>query len=305
MQKLTRVLAVLGISTLSVGISACNIDVRGEGVVAREEKHFVVSGQADLNLHTFDGSIQMKSWDKDEVLVEIERRGPDQKAAEALVVNMSQEGNRIVVDAPAPSDRRDGIHIGSWQSPSVSLIVTAPRKVSVDARTGDGSISADDLAGTVGLSSGDGSIRARRIEGSLRARTGDGSISVTDGAGRVEADSGDGSVELTGRFDAIDVRTGDGAVRLDVLDGSALKTDWSVNTGDGSITLRLPANLDADLDAHTGDGGVHADGLPAQAERDNDNRENREKRDSLRAQLGKGGRTLRLRSGDGSINISR
>ena len=97
----------------------------------------------------------------------------------------------------------------------------------------------------------------------------------------------------------------DGAVRLDVLDGSALKTDWSVNTGDGSISLRLPANLDADLDAHTGDGGVHADGLPAQAERDNDNRENREKRDSLRAQLGKGGRTLRLRSGDGSINISR
>ena len=33
-------------------------------------------------------------------------------------------------------------------------------------------ISADDLAGTVGLSSGDGSIRAHRIEGSLRARTG-------------------------------------------------------------------------------------------------------------------------------------
>ena len=43
----------------------------------------------------------------------------------------------------------------------------------------------------------------------------------------------------------------------------------------------------------------------SQAERDDDNRDNREKRDSLRAQLGKGGRTLRLRSGDGSINISR
>jgi hypothetical protein len=300
MQKLTPVLAVLGTSLLSIATSACSIDVRGEGVVAREEKRFVVSGQADLMLRTFDGSIQMKSWDKDEVLVEIERRGPDQKAAEALVVNMSQEGNRIVVDAPTPREQRDGIHIGS--SPSVSLIVTAPRKVSVDARTGDGSINADELSGTVGLSSGDGSIRARRIEGSLRARTGDGSISVTDAAGRVEADSGDGSVELTGRFDAVEVRTGDGSVRLEALDGSTLKTDWNVNTGDGSITLRLPANLDADLDAHTGDGGVHADGVPVQAERDNDNRGNR---DSLRAQLGKGGRTLRLRSGDGSINISR
>jgi hypothetical protein len=300
MQKLTPVLAVLGTSLLSIATSACSIDVRGEGVVAREEKRFVVSGQADLMLRTFDGSIQMKSWDKDEVLVEIERRAPDQKAAEALVVNMSQEGNRIVVDAPTPREQHDGIHIGS--SPSVSLIVTAPRKVSVDARTGDGSINADELSGTVGLSSGDGSIRARRIEGSLRARTGDGSISVTDAAGRVEADSGDGSVELTGRFDAVEVRTGDGSVRLEALDGSTLKTDWNVNTGDGSITLRLPANLDADLDAHTGDGGVHADGVPVQAERDNDNRGNR---DSLRAQLGKGGRTLRLRSGDGAINISR
>jgi len=304
MQKLTAVYTVLGISLLSMGTSACSIDVGGAGIVAREEKRFVVSGPADLNLRTFDGSIQVKSWDKDEVLVEIERRGPDQKAAEALVVTMNQEGNRIIVDAPAPSDRRDGIHIGLSQSPSVSLIVTAPRKASVDARTGDGSINADDLTGAVVLNSGDGSIRARHIEGSLRVRTGDGSISATEVAGRVEADSGDGSVELTGRFDALDVRTGDGSVRLDVLDGSALKTDWNVNTGDGSITLRLPANLDADLDAHTGDGGVHADGLSAQAERDPENRDRTDK-DSLRAQLGKGGRMLRLNSGDGSINISR
>jgi len=49
---------------------------------------------------------------------------------------------------------------------------------------------------------------------------------------------------------------------------------------------------------------VHADGLPVQAERGPENRDRKEK-DSLRAQLGKGGRTLRLNSGDGSINISR
>lgn len=304
MQKLSPVLAALGISMLSVALSACSIDVRGDGAVKREEKRFAVNGQVDLSLHTFDGSIQVKSWDKNDVLVEIERRGPDEQSAEALVVKTTQDGNRIVVDAPAPRERPDGIHLGSWTSPSVSLIVTMPRKGTVDARSGDGSITADDLAGTVGLSSGDGSIRARHIEGTLRARTGDGSISVTDAAGRVEADSGDGSVELTGRFDALNVRTGDGSVRLEVLDGSALKTDWSVNTGDGSITIRLPRSLDADLDAHTGDGGVHADGLPVAAERDSENRDNRERRDSLQAQIGKGGRTLRLRSGDGSINIS-
>jgi len=304
MQKLTPVLGMLGISLLSIGGSACSIDVRGEAIVKREEKRFVVNGPAELTLRTFDGSIQLKSWDKNEVLVEIERRGPDEKSTEALVVNTSQDGNRIVVDVPPPREQRDGIHIGSWQSPSVSLIVTGPRKVNVQARTGDGSISADELAGTVELNSGDGSIQARRVEGSLRVRTGDGSIDVTDAAGRVEADSGDGSIELSGRIEALDVRTGDGAVRLEILDGSTLKTDWSVNTGDGSITVRLPTNLDAELDAHTGDGGVRADGLPVAAERDDRNND-RENRDSLRAQIGKGGRTLRLRSGDGSINISR
>jgi DUF4097 and DUF4098 domain-containing protein YvlB len=302
MRKMSPALSVLAGSLLSVGTVACSIDVSGEGIVSREEKRFPVNGLAEVTLRTFDGSIQLKSWDRSEVLVEIERRGPDKQAAEALVVNATQEGNRIVVDVPGPREREHVIHFGSWQSLSVSLIVTAPRKVTIEARTGDGSISADDLNGTVTLHSGDGSIRTRRVEGSLRARTGDGSIAIADAAGRVEADSGDGSIEIAGRFDALDVRTGDGSVRLEAFEGSALKNDWSVNTGDGSINLRLPRNLDADLDAHTGDGGVHADGLAVTAERIDNGDENR---DSLRGQIGKGGRTLRLRSGDGSINISR
>jgi hypothetical protein len=294
---------VLGLSVVSIGVAACSIDVRGESVLLHEEKRFTVNGQAELNLRTFDGSIELKSWDRDEVLVDIQRKGPDAETAKALVVNSSQDGNRIVIEVPEPRERRDVIHIGSWQSPSVSLVVTAPRRVTVEARTGDGPISAADLVGTIGLNSGDGSIQARKVEGNLRVRTGDGSIDITAAAGRVEADSGDGSIELSGRIDALDIRTGDGAVRLDIFDGSTLATDWSVNTGDGSITLRLPRELDAEIDAHTGDGGVHAEGLPIAAERIGGDGE--QDRGTLRAQIGKGGRTLRLRSGDGSINISR
>lgn len=296
-----RMIPVLGVSLLSVGLTACSIDVRGEGVVSRDEKRFNVSGQTEVNLRTFDGSIQLKSWDKDEVVIEIERRGPDKQAADALVVNARQEGNRVIVEAPQPSNRGEVIHIGSSQSPSVSFVVTAPRKLTIEARTGDGSIAADDFSGTVALNTGDGSIRAARLEGELRVRTGDGSIAISDAKGRVQADAGDGSIDLAGRFEALEVRTGDGAVRLDVLDGSTLASDWSVNTGDGSISLRLPRDIDAELDAHTGDGRVHAEGLPGAVEKSDDGQD----RGALRAQIGKGGRTLRLRSGDGSINISR
>ena len=44
------------------------------------------------------------------MLVEIERRGPDQSAAEALVVNQMQEGNRIVIEAPNPRNQRNVDH---------------------------------------------------------------------------------------------------------------------------------------------------------------------------------------------------
>ena len=300
MRKMMRALgSVVGVSALAFGSVACSIDVSGQGIVAKEEKRFTVTGAPNLDLRTFDGSIQLKSWNRNEVLIEIERRGPDAKTAEALVVNATQDGDRIVVEAPGPKDRENRIHIGPWQSPSVSLIVTAPRKLTVELRTGDGSIQVDDLAGTLALNTGDGSIEARRIEGNLRARTGDGSIRIDGAAGSVEADSGDGSIEVSGRLERVDVRTGDGTVRLDAFNGSVLKTDWSVTTGDGSITVRLPGNLDAEIDGSTGDGRVHASGLEGVTV------ENEEERGSLRGRIGKGGPTLRLRSGDGSIDVSR
>src|SRR5687767_14166556 len=143
MRNMLRVL----VPVLALGCSGCSIDVRGEGSVTREEKKFTVTGSPDLNLRTFDGAIQLKSWDRNEVLVEIERRGPDTQTAEALVVNATQDGNRIVIDAPEPRSRRDGFHFGPWQSPSVNLVVTMPRKTTADVRTGDGSISAEDLDG--------------------------------------------------------------------------------------------------------------------------------------------------------------
>src|SRR5262245_6176625 len=144
MRQMIPVLSVLSLSVLSMASAACSLDLRGEGMVLCEESRFTGEGQAEVSLRSFAGSIQAKSWNRKHVIVEVARRGADEQSAKALVVNTSQEGNRIVVEAPAPPDRRDGIHIGSSRSPSVSLVVTAPRTVTVDARTGDGSITADD-----------------------------------------------------------------------------------------------------------------------------------------------------------------
>jgi hypothetical protein len=290
---------VLLIAAASTG---CSIDVQGSGVSTREEKRFTVSAAepVDLRLQTFDGLIQVRSWDRNEVLVEIERRGPDQSSADELVVNQTQEGNRIAIEAPSARNRRSVVSFGSWVSQSVNFTVTAPRRLQLTARTGDGLIEVHDFEGTIDLNSGDGRIVASNVNGQVQAHTGDGSIQIDDVTGGVNADSGDGSIEIGGRLEEVTVRTGDGAVRVDAADGSAMKSDWRITTGDGRIGLRVPQGFNAAVDAVTGDGTVQVEGISTGSS-DGDESDRRR----VVGQLGSGGATLRLRSGDGSIDVTR
>jgi DUF4097 and DUF4098 domain-containing protein YvlB len=296
--RTVQVLAV-AIAATSIG---CSIDVQGSQTSTREEKQFTVAATdpVDLRIQTFDGVIAVRSWDRNEVLVEIERRGPDQASAEALVVNQTQEGNRIVIEAPNPGSRRNVVGFGGWVSQSVNFTVTAPRRVQLVARTGDGRIDVRDLEGTVDVNSGDGRIAASNVDGQLQAHTGDGQIQIDSVTGRVDADSGDGPIEIAGRLNELTVRTGDGSVRVDAADGSAMKGDWRITTGDGRIVMRVPTGFSAEVDASTGDGYVHVDGV-SNPPRDGDEREQRR----VVGRLGSGGATLQLRSGDGSIEVSR
>jgi hypothetical protein len=296
-----RCLPVVTFALVAIGSVACSLDVRGSEVSSREEKRFTVSANApvDLNVRTFDGTISIRSWDRNEVLVEIERVGVDQASAEALVVNQSQDGNRIVIEAPGGRNQRNLITLGSWITPAVNFVVTAPRRLALQAHTSDGMIETRDLEGTIDMNSGDGRVVASNVQGEIRAHTGDGSIRIDQAEGRVEADSGDGSIEIGGRLEALTVRTGDGSVSVDASQGSLAKGDWRITTGDGGITMRIPDNFNAAVDASSGDGSVRVEGINPPPTDDG------EPPRRVVGQLGSGGATLMLRTGDGSIDVGR
>lgn len=280
----------------ALAVPGCAIDVQGEGAVLNEERRFPADDGVELVLRTFDGSIDVESWDADEVVVRIERGGADGAEAEALEVRAEHQGNRILIEAPQP-ESGDVVRVGPGRS--VAYFVRTPRRTTLDAQTGDGAIDAVALEGDVTLNTGDGSVRADRITGRIRVRTGDGAVSVRDADGTVDAGSGDGSIDVSGRLESVLVRSGDGAVDVDARDGSVAKDDWSITTGDGAIRLALPSALNALVEADSADGGVRAnwegEDLPP---------EDGERR-SFRGRLGAGGPVIRLRSGDGAIDISR
>ena len=82
---------LLPVTMLSAGIllgSGCRLDVNGQAYIEREQKRFPVEGVAlaELELKTFSGRIEIISWDRPEVLVEIEKRGNDKEAVSKISV---------------------------------------------------------------------------------------------------------------------------------------------------------------------------------------------------------------------------
>jgi hypothetical protein len=279
---------------LSLGASACSINLSAEHWVGNEKKSFAVDGKAEVHLKTFDGSIEVNAWDKPEVGVVIERRAGSQAEGEALKVTATQEGNRITVEAiPPQREMQVGFHVGR----SVKFIVSVPRETDLVARSGDGSITVAEVRGRLQLNSGDGSIRGTGLDGEVAANTGDGSVTLEGVKGNVDVNTGDGSVRVAGAPAALRAHTGDGSVTLDLDAGTTIGSDWQITTGDGSVTISLPATINAELDASTGDGGIVASDFGLRTTAD--------ARNELRGRLGTGGPTLKVRTGDGAITVAR
>lgn len=283
---------------LPLSLGACVV-VDSQGHIAREEKRFTISGTPELRLTTFDGAIEIRAGDAKAVVVEIEKRGPTKEAIDQLTVEATQAGNKIEIAVKRPANEIVVFGIGRISS-TAKLIVTMPREGHVIARSGDGSIRIEHVRGRLELRTGDGSIRATDIGGEMVLATGDGSITIDNVDGDLDADTGDGSVSVAGKLGIVKVHTGDGSITFRAEPGTAMKGDWSMTTGDGGVSLYLPSDFGAELDAHTGDGAIRNELQVASEPAGGD--EERARR-TLKGRLGAGGRTLRIRTGDGGVRL--
>jgi len=167
----------------------------------------------------------------------------------------------------------------NFGSHSATVELQVPRELRAQIHSGDGHITAQDLRGEVHLSSGDGAIEADAVDGIFEAKTGDGHI------------------RASGRWDRLDLETGDGGIDAEARAGSKMTGSWRVRSGDGHVSLRLPGDFAADLDAHTGDGKITVD-LPVTMSGSFGSSD-------VRGKLNGGGEALVVRTGDGSIHLQR
>lgn len=262
---------------LAVSATGCVDITAGEArFIETVEKRFTVSGAPSLDISTFDGSVDVNTWDRPEVLVVIEKHAVDKTAADRMIVTADQNGD--VVRVTVQEEKDSGLHM-NFGSHSARITVTLPAKATVEARTGDGRVT------------------VRHVEGDLRVRTGDGTIQLEQVNGSVDATSGDGSIDIEGAIRGLSARSGDGRVRIQAA--ATPSADWKLVTGDGSVLLEVPEGFGAELDATTGDGRVEVRDVPFSGQSD------RPDRGVARGRIGSGGPNVSIRSGDGVITIRR
>jgi len=244
------------------------------GVHAEEwTKTYPVSGKPDVRVDTGDGSIHVSSGNEGGVKATVSTCGW-KIGRDDVRVEEHQSGNRIEIVVKIPP----GPHfVVGCKSVSVELAV--PKEVDLELHTKDGSIVAEGTKGTARLSSGDGRIDVRDVEGTINADTQDGNINVD------------------GRFEVLNVRTGDGRIDAAARPGSRMTAGWSIRTRDGNISVRLPGDIAAELDARTSDGKINCEfSGPVTSGTEEDAR-------SVRGKLNGGGPLLEIRTQDGRVDV--
>lgn len=188
---------------------------------------------------------------------------------------------------------------GGWnrgRSSRANFTVEVPRGVVVRVASGNGDVTVDGATANVHAGSGNGEVRVGAGADRVNASSGNGTVMVDGARGPVHASSGNGRVTVSTAVGPVDASTGNGSINVSMaqLRGDG---DLEFSSGNGSITLTLPSDFSAEVEATTGNGSFESD-FPLRVV-------GRMNRHRVSGTIGDGGRRLRISTGNGGINLRR
>ena len=272
---------------------------------AQAQRGFDWSGElspgATLRIFTVNGAVTVRASSGNAVRIHGETENASSNDPIRYVMDRGNGGIRVCAlreNSTCSDDgvqsRGDGWHVG--RRSRASFTVEVPRGVVVRAGSGNGDVIVEGATADVNASSGNGDVRVGTGAAQVRASTGNGTVLVDGARGPVNASSGNGRVAVTTASGPVSASTGNGRIEVAMssLRGSG---DMTFSSGNGSVTLTLPDDFSADVEASTGNGGIHTD-FPLRVI-------GRMSSHHLSGTIGNGGRRLHISTGNGSITLRR
>ncbi len=295
-------------------------------------KEFSVKKGQLFYLKTDFGSVEVKSWDRDQVKLNVTKKARTSSQREAdrlfedLKIRFDQDNNGVQVVAEYTGHK-------SWLSGrrrvNLHFEVIVPNVFDLDVNTSGGSIKVEDLAGNIDLNTSGGSISVGQIKGPVNAKTSGGSINVSEAVGDVFVHTSGGRINIGKTSGAVDAKTSGGGINLDGVEGNTtvrtsggslnlkklggtvqgstsggsiyaeltgnIDSDCYLKTSGGGITVYLPEDASVDIDAQTSGGRVSID-FPVTVQ-------GKLKSNYLNGKINEGGPLVKLRTSGGGIRI--
>ncbi len=255
---------------------------------------YPVTGKPTLTLETADAGVEFRPCGEcHEIrihIVVVGRKMSDYRLEEG---QSGDEVHFLFKELP-----HTGEHL-AWHKEQTRVTVESPAQLTLGAKTSDGNVILSGLQGDLNLTTGDGNVAVDHVSGNVRIRSGDGRVKVTDADGSIDAHTSDGSLSVDGIFHALALHTSDGTLDLNLREGTKLAGASTIQSSDGSVTIRVPASFAADLSVHTSDGHVDC-ALPlAMDNYQSGGRHGNE----LHGKLNGGGTPLTINTSDGNVKI--
>jgi hypothetical protein len=115
-------------------------------------KSFSVSNRAKVHVETNDGSVSVTTGDTQQVEFRVEYHG--YVLSKNLTIESRQQGDEVELTARIPH----GWHFSLGEIRRLHIEVRMPKDADLQVGTGDGSLKATGLSGTIDLHTGDGSL---------------------------------------------------------------------------------------------------------------------------------------------------
>jgi DUF4097 and DUF4098 domain-containing protein YvlB len=194
----------------------------------RIERRFDVGAVPELEVDNVAGSVTVRDGREGQIYVVATKRSGSRGDLARIDVQVSQAGDKVIVKTR---------HLSGLRSGSVQIQISVPPDTLTDLQTNAGEITVDGLRAAV------------------KAHTAAGSVTLTDVVADVSASSNAGSIEATDVSGEVRLTTNAGSIKYE----GDPQGDCEFRTNAGSIELRLPEDLDMELDLSSNVGSVKVD----------------------------------------------
>ena len=306
---------LLALAPIAMIFTACDVEDMGSWGSSdrfKEDFHYSypLKSGGSLSIDNFNGSVEIISWEKDEVEVNGTKYAASEDLLRQIKIEAESQSTSLRLRTVKPDGRRGNC--------GAKYILRVPKKLALNGIvSSNGSVRIENIEGDARLQSSNGSIKIRSLVGKVDAKTSNSSIEASTLIGDFVGRTSNGSIRVDGLQGGFEGSTSNSSItaRIDKLPvGRTLKADSSngsidlslpdfkdqpldVDTSNSSITLRLPANAKADLRASTSNSSISTDFEVATSGAISKHR--------LEGRIGGGGAAVRLTTSNGSVRVQK